>query len=198
MNLKVPKASEFPIGQAFQPDKPSESDSHLVHLPDKGNLLASAVPDSSPENDQILADLVEELAAHLHSGGSVDWQACARDYPQYVEQLRVLLPALEALAATPKSNSGPTSSNNLAPSRQGAKVLSDFAALRETFGHQPSSLQSPSSTGTLGDFRLIREIGRGGMGVVYEAEQISLGRRVALKILPFAAALDSRHLQRFK
>src|SRR5262249_11010472 len=52
--------------------------------------------------------------------------------------------------------------------------------------------------GTLGDFRLLREIGRGGMGVVYEAEQISLGRRVALKVLPFAAMLDPRHLQRFQ
>ena len=36
------------------------------------------------------------------------------------------------------------------------------------------------------------------MGVVYEAEQISLQRRVALKVLPFAAVLDPRHLQRFK
>jgi serine/threonine protein kinase len=50
----------------------------------------------------------------------------------------------------------------------------------------------------LGDFRLLREIGRGGMGVVYEALQLSLGRRVAVKVLPFTAALDPRHLQRFR
>ena len=50
----------------------------------------------------------------------------------------------------------------------------------------------------LGDFRLVREAGRGGMGVVYEAEQISLGRRVALKVLPVAAARDARQLQRFR
>ena len=49
----------------------------------------------------------------------------------------------------------------------------------------------------LGDFRIIREVGRGGMGVVYEAEQISLGRRVALKVLPFAATMDPKQLQRF-
>ena len=57
---------------------------------------------------------------------------------------------------------------------------------------------APSGAGQLGDFRLLGEIGRGGMGVVYEAEQLSLQRRVALKVLPFAAALDPRRLQRFK
>src|SRR5262249_4031008 len=51
--------------------------------------------------------------------------------------------------------------------------------------------------GRVGGFGLIGEVGRGGMGVVYEAEQISLGRRVALKVLPFAATMDPRQLQRF-
>jgi tetratricopeptide (TPR) repeat protein len=57
---------------------------------------------------------------------------------------------------------------------------------------------SDALSGCLGDFRLICEVGRGGMGIVYEAEQISLGRRVALKVLPFAATMDPRQLQRFK
>ena len=51
---------------------------------------------------------------------------------------------------------------------------------------------------TLGDFRIVREVGRGGMGIVYEAEQVSLGRRVALKVLPFAATLTTTQLQRFR
>src|SRR5262245_15733343 len=56
----------------------------------------------------------------------------------------------------------------------------------------------PPWTEPLGDFRIVRELGRGGMGVVYEAEQISLGRRVALKVLALAATLDSKQLHRFK
>ncbi len=62
----------------------------------------------------------------------------------------------------------------------------------------PHSGELGHQLGHLGDFQLIREIGRGGMGVVYEAEQLSLHRRVALKVLPFAAAIDPRQLQRFK
>jgi eukaryotic-like serine/threonine-protein kinase len=56
----------------------------------------------------------------------------------------------------------------------------------------------PPALQTIGDYRLVREIGRGGMGVVYEAWQVSLRRRVALKVLPFTSAHDAKHIGRFK
>ncbi len=50
----------------------------------------------------------------------------------------------------------------------------------------------------LGDFRILRQIGRGGMGIVYEAEQISMNRRVALKVLPLAGLVDELKIRRFQ
>src|SRR5262245_19262746 len=54
-------------------------------------------------------------------------------------------------------------------------------------------------TGTrLGDFKVVRELGRGGMGVVYEAPQVSLNRKVALKVLSGGLGLTDRAVQRFR
>ena len=66
----------------------------------------------------------------------------------------------------------------------------DHASSFQPDGHEPGRI--------LGDYRLIREIGRGGMGTVYEAEQVSLGRRVALKILPRALSMSEDALARFQ
>ena len=65
-------------------------------------------------------------------------------------------------------------------------------------GRHPASLtEMPKMPEWLGDCRILREVGRGGMGVVYEAEQKSLGRRVAVKVLTAPALLGPHHARRF-
>jgi serine/threonine protein kinase len=115
-----------------------------------------------------LARVLEGCLSDLEAGRPVDPERVAAEHPAVAGRLRACLASLLLVQA--RSAAGPA-----AP---------------------PATAGPPASR--LGDFRLVREVGRGGMGVVYEAEQISLGRRVALKVLPFAATLDPRHLQRFK
>ncbi|MFN3242973.1 MAG: bifunctional serine/threonine-protein kinase/formylglycine-generating enzyme family protein [Planctomycetota bacterium] len=75
--------------------------------------------------------------------------------------------------------------------------------LLESFSGDESSPEGDASdvgggTRTIGDYRIVGELGRGGMGVVYEAEQTSLGRCVALKVLPPSSLLDERAVARFR
>ncbi|MBM4072818.1 MAG: tetratricopeptide repeat protein [Planctomycetes bacterium] len=130
-------------------------------------------------NDASLQESVESLVARVadefierhKQGERPDIEEYAVRHPEAAELLRNVLAAL------------------------------DIVGLASSPSHRRSDLHSLPADETphlLGDFRIIREVGRGGMGVVYEAEQVSLGRRVALKVLPFAATLDPRHLQRFK
>lgn len=75
-----------------------------------------------------------------------------------------------------------------------------FPALQalQTEFERRQSRASRSAEMIIGDFTVVREIGRGGMGIVYEAIQRSAYRAVALKILPHAASIDPRRLKRFQ
>ncbi|MBL7224206.1 MAG: serine/threonine protein kinase [Candidatus Brocadiae bacterium] len=118
--------------------------------------------------DAAFAALIEEASARLEAGEPVDVEALCAQHPRHAERLRRLLPTLHAVADLGQSVTEPSETD------RGGEPLRE-----------------------LGDFRIMREVGRGGMGVVYEAEQVSLKRRVALKVLPFAAVLDQRQLDRF-
>jgi hypothetical protein len=137
----------------------------------------AAVPagnDGSAEGleDSGVVRAVQEYLAMLEAGHKPDRQQFLEQYPAIAEGLADCLDALEFVhSAAPQHEPAPA----------GAGAAADTPL-----------------EGLLGDFRILREIGRGGMGIVYEAEQVSLRRRVALKVLPFAAALDRKQLQRFK
>jgi serine/threonine protein kinase/Flp pilus assembly protein TadD len=125
----------------------------------------------SGEVDRLAAEVVAEITDRLHAGAPVDVAEYLARYPELADRLRPVLAALDLLAHV------------------GSSAGSAGSPLRTVAGEELGT--------ALGDFRLLREVGRGGMGLVYEAEQVSLGRRVALKVLPFAATMDARHLQRF-
>jgi serine/threonine protein kinase len=122
------------------------------------------------KDDSLLAKLAEDFTARVRQGESPDIEAYALRYPQVAGRIRELFPTLLLLEGAAKTCE--TVTGVLGPAGLAAGAI-------------------------FGQYRIQRELGRGGMGIVYEAVHVLHEKRVALKVLPLQTPADARQLERF-
>lgn len=128
-------------------------------------------PDSEADP---LAQLAEEFAGRYRRGQRPSVAEYAERYPEHAERIRRLFPAMVQMEQF---------------GSVGGPAAWSFAGTAAGEGPAPTQL---------GEYRIVREIARGGMGIVYEAIQESLGRHVALKVFPGSRQMSPTHLERFR
>ncbi len=112
--------------------------------------------------------LAEEFLCRRRNGEDVTWRTYAEQFPEHADEIREVFSAL---------------------------VMVEELVPDDTEPESTPQIKAPQQ---VGDYRILRKVGSGGMGVVYEAEQVSLGRRVALKVLLPHASRDTAAMQRFR
>ncbi len=124
----------------------------------------------SDEHTELLAEVADEFSQHLRDGNPFDVEALIEQKPEIGEEVAEILETAAMLERMREQQS--------------------LAAGGPVIGHRIPD--------QLGEFKIIREVGRGGMGIVFEAVQEPLNRRVAVKVLPKAALWDARSISRFR
>jgi serine/threonine protein kinase len=124
------------------------------------------------DDSVLLAQLADEFADRVRRGLLPSIEEFAARHPALAGRIRALFPTLlllEGMAGGPSA----------------------------TADYRPAAPGGPEPGAEFGGYCVAREIGRGGMGVVYEAVHLALGRRVALKVLPVAGPNAGERLERF-
>jgi serine/threonine protein kinase/tetratricopeptide (TPR) repeat protein/WD40 repeat protein len=131
--------------------------------------MATSNSDRNP-----IEELAEEFAERYRRGERPSLTEYTDKHPGLAEEIRDLFPALVCI-------------EQLKP-----------APADVTGAYDGGPVPAKRRLERLGDYRILREVGRGGMGIVYEAEQVSLGRHVALKVLPSQGLTNPTFLERFR
>jgi WD40 repeat protein/serine/threonine protein kinase len=125
-------------------------------------------------HSEVVLALAEEFVQRYRQGERPSLREYIERHPELAAEIREVFPAVA--------------------------LMENIALVNEPAQEGPPAPASPEAMPLqqLGDYRLIRTIGSGGMGIVYEAEQVSLGRHVALKLLPRKLLADVKHRRRFE
>lgn len=139
---------------------------------DDTQLMSAAIPSAATGDDR-LAQIMDDYLVSLEQRTPLDLDRLTSQYPELADEIRSMAASLEVLHHATEQ-------------------------MRPAADQQSGAQDEVVRPKRLGDFEIGDEIGRGGMGVVYEARQLSLQRQVALKVLPFAAMWDQKQIARFR
>ena len=156
-----------------------ESTADFLQTARSQQLGESRTDDEQPASDAELrlASIVAELADQLQRGERVDIHEVCKAHPDFESDLMALW--------------GTVLVTNAVGSHEARQITSGGKSQGDS-----GNWQMPLPC-TLGDYELVEEIGRGGMGVVYRAIQLSLGREVAIKMILRDRLASDLERQRF-